>query len=709
MSGSYHPLFVLLSVMVATLAAYTALELAARIPSDAERGRRQRWLAGGCVALGIGIWSMHFIGMMALSLPIAIGFDALLTALSVLLASASAYLALATVTRGSLTPKRLVLAGTLMGLGIASMHYCGMAAMKMAPGIQYSMPIVALSVLLAIAASMAALLIAFRLRNAGDDYVVVKRFAGALVMGLAIAGMHYTGMAAASFAPGAVCLTVNAIGADWLAALVSVASFLVLAGTLFFLGWHNSALVSSLREARGRLDHLGTHDALTNLPNRVSLLRHIETTITEASRTNAPFAVLFLDLDGFKGINDALGHAVGDSLLQDCATRLVDATGTDGLVARVGGDEFVVVLGAIGEEGKAADVASRLLRTLCKEGLANNARLRTAASLGIAFYPKDGTTADELLQNADIAMYAAKSAGRNAYRVFTPEMSLKADRAMVLQRDLPHGVDDGSLYLAFQPKFKTQNRNLTGAEALIRWRHPLYGEVPTPEFIGVAERSGQIVQIGEWVVAEVCRWIRRWDDARLPATQIAINLSAVQFAVTDLVERIDAIVTAAAVSPSRFMFEVTESVAMHDADKTAQIVAQFRERGYDMAIDGFGTGYSSLAHLQRFRVKQLKIDRFFTGELDVHEVEGRALLQAIVTLSHALQMDVVAEGVETPTQLRKIQDVGCDEVQGFLLATPLTGADFEAVMRECSPLSRSSFLPSSAAISLPSPALRERG
>ncbi|RZT39399.1 putative bifunctional diguanylate cyclase/phosphodiesterase [Cupriavidus agavae] len=681
MSGSYHPLFVLLSVVVATLAAYTALELAARIPGDGQHGRRQLWLAGGCVALGIGIWSMHFIGMMALTLPIPVGFDAWLTGGSVLLASASAYLALATATRGTLTVKRLLVAGTCMGAGIAAMHYCGMAAMRMAPGIDYSVPVVVLSVLLAIGASMAALLIAFRLRNAADEYVIGKRFAGALVMGLAIAGMHYTGMSAASFAPGSVCLTVNAIGTDWLAVLVSTASFLVLTGTLFFLGWHNSTLASSLREANHRLHHLGTHDALTGLPNRVSLLHHIDATATRAARDHAQFAVLFVDLDGFKSINDSLGHAVGDLLLQGCAARLVESVGPDGLVARVGGDEFVVVLAAIAEERHAADVAGKLLRTLGKESTASGARLRTAASLGIAFYPKDGTTADELLQNADIAMYAAKSAGRNAYRVFTPEMSLKADRTMVLQRDLPGGMEDGSLYLVFQPKFKAHGRHLTGGEALLRWRHPQYGEVPAPEFIAVAERSGQIVQIGEWVVAEVCRWIRRWDDARLPVTQIAINLSAVQFGMPDLVDRIDAIVAAAGVAPSRFMFEITETVAMHDAEKTAGTIARFHAHGYEMAIDDFGTGYSSLAYLQRFRVKQLKIDRFFTGELDMHEAEGKALLQAIVTLSHALHMDVVAEGVETATQLRKLQEAGCDEVQGFLLATPATGADFEAVMR----------------------------
>jgi len=292
-------------------------------------------------------------------------------------------------------------------------------------------------------------------------------------------------------------------------------------------------------------------------------------------------------------------------------------------------------------------------------------------------FPRDGNDVETLLHNADAAMYDAKQSGRNTFRYFEPTMNTTALSTLILQRDLQRALEQGQLSLSFQPKFKIANLSLTGAEALIRWQHPEIGDIPPLEFIPAAERSGQIVQIGNWVIAEVCRLMAKWDAQGLPAIQIAINLSPVQFNVPDLVDHIDAIVRSASVAPERVMFEITETVAMQNADRTTAIIQKFQSCGFDMAIDDFGTGYSSLAYLQRFQVRQIKVDRFFVNDLDVHERQGSALLSAIVTLARALNMEVVAEGVERKTQLNKLASLNCDQAQGFLLSKPLPAAAFQ--------------------------------
>ncbi len=680
-NGAYNPLLVFLSLATASLASYTALELAGRISSLPNGRSRLPWLLGGAMVMGIGIWSMHFIGMLAFSLPIRLGYDFGITAISVLLASAASFLALTTVNRGHLSALRISVGGIAMGLGIAGMHYTGMAAMQMSPPIRYTAWIVAASIAIAIVASIAALWIAFTLRASEEQNIVPKRLAAALVMGLAITGMHYTGMRAANFETGSICLSVGKLDPDWLAMIVSVASLTVLIGTLIFLGWHTSSLANSLRRANVTLQHLGTHDALTNLPNRVLLASSVQLAIDAFSRNGSTFAVLFLDLDGFKTINDSLGHAVGDELLKMCAYRLRENVRKDDVVARVGGDEFVIVLNGPIEPSDAEHIAACLVRVVCEEAIIHNVRLRVSTSIGIALFPRDGRSTEGLLHSADSAMYNAKQSGRNMYRFFEVAMHGNATRTLTLQRDLQQALEDGHLSIAFQPKFNMVEQSMTGAEALIRWIHPELGNIPPLEFIPIAERSGQIIQIGEWVIKEVCRCIALWKAEGLAPIQIAINLSPVQFNVPDLVERIDAIVRAAHVSPQSLMFEITETAAMQNAERTTETLHKFRASGFQMAIDDFGTGHSSLAYLRQFQVNQVKVDQSFTKELDLHELEGRALISAIVTLSHALHMNVVAEGVETEAQLVKLTALGCDQAQGFLLAKPLPAEAFQQFQR----------------------------
>ncbi|SMG27810.1 putative bifunctional diguanylate cyclase/phosphodiesterase [Paraburkholderia susongensis] len=685
MTGVYNPLLVCLSLVVAFLASYTAMELSGSLNALTSAKRRPLWLVGGAVSMGVGIWSMHFIGMLAFSLPIAVGYDFSITMASLFLAISVSLIALATASRGALSRRRLCVAGTVMGAGVAAMHFTGMQAMQMSPGIEYTIWRVVLSVGVAIGASMAALWLAFTLRTPHVEHVVVKRLGAAFIMAFAIAGMHYFGMSAANFAAGSLCLAGGKLDANWLALVVTATSFTVLVGTLALLGFHTSSLSISLRRANRQLQHLGTHDALTNLPNRQQLSSRIERAVAECARRQSPFAVLFIDLDGFKSINDSLGHGVGDDLLQVCAERLREGLRHTDMVARLGGDEFVIVVENVAENmadaSPAAAVANGVLRRLGEEIVVNGLSLRVSASIGIAFYPRDGGDADELLHSADAAMYAAKQGGRNTFRVFEPKMNHTALKSLILQRDLQRALSAGELSVSFQPKFSVASKSMTGVEALIRWHHPELGEVAPLEFIPIAERSGLIVEIGDWVLREVCRNIALWDAQGLPAISVAVNLSPIQFNVPDLVGRVDALVGAAGVDPCRLMFEITETAAMQNIEKTSSTIEALQSRGYTVAIDDFGTGYSSLGYLQRFRFDQIKIDGSFMRDLDEDGQRGSALLSAVVTLARALQIEVVAECVETESQFRRLRELACDQMQGFLLSRPLPAADFLAFLR----------------------------
>jgi len=681
MTGVYNPLLVCLSLVVAFLASYTAVELSGGLNTLAGAKRRPLWLAGGAVSMGVGIWSMHFIGMLAFSLPVEVGYDLAATTASLFLAIGVSLIALATASRGVLSSARLCIAGTVMGIGVAAMHFTGMHAMQMSPGIAYTIWRVALSVGVAIAASMAALWLAFTLRASDVQNVVVKRLGAAFIMALAITGMHYVGMSAADFAAGSICLSVGKLDARWLALIVTATSFTVLVGTLALLGFHTSSLSISLRRANRQLHYLGTHDALTNLPNRQQLSLRIAQAIAECSRRESPFAVLFIDLDGFKSINDSLGHSVGDDLLKACAERLRQDVPPTAMVARLGGDEFVIVVEHVAEPSSAEALANGVLRRLSEEIDVNGLPLRVSASVGVAFYPRDGSNAGELLHSADAAMYVAKQSGRNTFRVFEPQMNHTTLKSLILQRDLHRALTGGELSVSFQPKFSVASQSVTGVEALIRWRHPELGEIPPLDFIPIAERSGLIVGIGDWVVREVCSNIALWDAQGLPPVCVAVNLSPIQFNVQDLVARIDTLIGAAGVDPRRLMFEITETTAMQNIEKTSRTIEALQSRGYTVAIDDFGTGYSSLAYLQRFRFDQIKVDGSFVRDLVAGGERGSALLSAVMTLARALQIEVVAEGVETESQFLTLRELACDQMQGFLLSRPLTAVELPAFLR----------------------------
>ncbi|NIE64500.1 EAL domain-containing protein [Burkholderia sp. Ax-1719] len=671
--------------MVAFLASFTALEGAAMLSTVTSNRWRHVWLAGSACAMGIGIWSMHFIGMIALTLPIAVGYDLDVTAASLALAVLAALVALATVSRGCLSARRLLAAGSVMGIGVAAMHYTGMIAMRMSPSIEYDPARVALSVAIAIGASISALWLAFHLRDSRRENIVWKRLGAAAVMAFAISGMHYTGMSAATFAEGSRCLSTHKVDANALALIVGVASTVVLIGTLWIFGTQANRLSASLDRAAHTIRHLGTHDALTDLPNRAYLMARAK----ELAQRGA-LAVLFVDLDGFKVVNDTLGHKIGDDLLRQAAARIADCAREGDLVARLGGDEFVVVTAgstrahshADNPVGDAAEtIARRILASLAEEFvLAEALPVRIGASIGIALSQDESTSLDTLLSHADCAMYAAKRSGRNTFLCFEDSMSRSTLRSLHIQRDLHVALAREQFDLVFQPKYTVDGKAMTGAEALLRWHHPVLGNVPPLEFIPIAERAGLMIAIGDWVLRRICAHLLEWEREALGPMSIAMNLSSMQFNLPRIVERIDAIVTAAGVPPERLMFEISEATAMQDVDRTRAVVQALRDRGYAVALDDFGTALSSLGHLQDFRVDQIKIDRAFVSGLDDTSSRSSALLSAVMALARVLGIEVVAEGVETVAQSLKLLALDCDQMQGFLCGSPLAGDEFRRAM-----------------------------
>jgi diguanylate cyclase len=425
MHGSYNFYLVALSLVVAMLGSYTTLDLAARIRSLETDGRRRLyWLLGGAMSMGTGIWSMHFIGMLAFRMPIEIDYDIQTTALSLLIAVCVSYFALHVVTRNELSASRLLAGGVIMGLGVAGMHYTGMAALPMHPGIRYRPGLLLISITIAIVASWISLWIAFTLRDSSQHNVLLKRLGAGFVMGIAIAGMHYTGMSAAVFQRGSICSAANSASTSWLAFTVTGSTLCILSTTLIVsmldtrFDLQSYRINVSLENVNKQLLALATEDTVTGIPNRNSYLDRVEHAILQARGSGRSFAVMFMDLDGFKAINDSLGHSVGDKLLRAFSRQLIKCVRREDTVARLGGDEFVVLLEGPGQQCDVEPIVIGVLQRMETGFRIDGTALRMTTSVGIAIYPQDGDSVETLLKNADMAMYDAKQNGRNTYRFF---------------------------------------------------------------------------------------------------------------------------------------------------------------------------------------------------------------------------------------------------------------------------------------------------
>jgi diguanylate cyclase (GGDEF)-like protein/PAS domain S-box-containing protein len=439
--------------------------------------------------------------------------------------------------------------------------------------------------------------------------------------------------------------------------------------------------ITPLKDSQNKLENLANFDSLTQLPNRYSLQNRLQHALLRARREHHNLALVYFDLDHFKAVNDTLGHAAGDALLKEVSRRALLQLRDEDTLARLGGDEFVAVLEGIDTPERIAVVAERIIREISLPFVIQGHEVFVGCSLGIAFFPKDGVDADTLMRNADLALYRAKEDGKNCYRLYSEEMNEAAHLRYQIEIRLRRAIDFGELSLVYQPQFDTKTRRLVGAEALLRWTSPDKGSISPAVFIPIAEQIGLIVQIGRWVLEQVCLMQRANLDAGLPLTKIAVNVSPVQFRQKDLVESFQDVLQKTGVPAHCVEVEVTEGAIMVDADKAIETLKQMRAMGLSIAIDDFGTGYSSLGYLKRFPIDKIKIDRTFINELETSP-DDAVIISAIIALSNSLGMTTLAEGVETEHQLDFLDSVGCDQIQGYLLGKPLALADFQKVVQQ---------------------------
>jgi len=452
--------------------------------------------------------------------------------------------------------------------------------------------------------------------------------------------------------------------------------------------------ITELHEAEARIHRLAYFDSLTGLPNREFFKERVEFSVNVARRHKRQMALLFLDLNKFKRINDTLGHRVGDLLLIATAKRLTQCMRSSDLVirgelsfgdktenlARLGGDEFTVLLSEIERSEDAGRVAKRIIDTLSQPLVLDGHEVYVTPSVGISVYPTDGETAEELTKNADMAMYYAKRNSKELYQFYNQSMNETALRRLTVENNLRKAIDRGELELQYQPQLEVQSGQIAGMEALIRWRSTELGNVAPDDFIPLAEETGLIIPIGEWVLRTACIQAKEWRDKGYRVDRMAVNVSAIQFTEPDFTLLVRRILEETGLEPEALELEVTESILMNDADRAVETLGHLKSLGIKIAIDDFGTGYSSLSYLKQFPIDRLKIDKAFVRDVDT-DADDAAIAKAVIAMAGSMDLKVIAEGVENDEQLKFLRDKKCDEIQGFLLSHPISSPDMDAYLR----------------------------
>ncbi|MDO9285509.1 MAG: bifunctional diguanylate cyclase/phosphodiesterase [Aquabacterium sp.] len=595
--------------------------------------------------------------------------DAVAALLSMLVACAAAAVAWALARRARTPHPALSLTWSLGGsvaLGTALWASHGLAAMAWHPGFWATQGLLPAATSWAVALAMSALGVIAASRIRPD------RLGRMVCLVILVAGWAFVSW---------ISRVLPMIVADgtWTAALVAVAALLLLAPAYLaarldeHLQTRAGAMARKLREANEELQRAVFHDGLTQLPNRRLMLERLQAIAQRCDAGGTQAALLFIDLDGFKPVNDLFGHGFGDAVLCEISHRLLSVAREGDTVARLGGDEFAILLADIGSAEAAQQLAQRAVTAIQAPIQLARREARLSASVGIAVYPGDGA-ADKLLAAADAAMYEAKRGGGGQAMLFASRMEADARAQVEMQRDLRRAIEHperGELSLHYQPKVSARDGRVTGMEALLRWRHPEHGMVGPGVFVPVAERFGLIDRLGNWVIDEACRQIGTWQRQGL-RLRVAVNLSMHQLRQPGLVDRVRLMLVQHGVAPGSLMFEITESVAMDENDATGRVFDELAALGTELSIDDFGTGYSSLAYLRRLPSRQIKIDRSFVMDLDTCS-DALAIVEAVIRLAHALGLAVVAEGVETEAQRDLLRQLQCDEFQGYLFARPVPG------------------------------------
>jgi diguanylate cyclase (GGDEF)-like protein/PAS domain S-box-containing protein len=807
---------ILMSLLISILGSFSALShMQSMRESSGKRG--MLWMSAGATMLAMSIWSMHSIGMLSFHFSTRIAFDIKLTLLSILPALFSTLFAFHLLQNNQVRSGRIAVAGIVMGLGVAAMHYTGMAALKMQPAIAYDTVILLQSIVIAIAASTGALLIIFAGEKSGLS-PLMQQSLGAVIMGLGIAGMHYSGMLGANFAAGSICSVGSESVEPMLLAFIVTPIVLLLfsAGAfanvidrrnaldrlrtanatleehstqlrsvqeqlsgilesiptvvwsmspnyeLLYMNpageriyghsiaefsadpflwyrivhaddrvrarhWREHILSTEalsleyrivhpdgavrwledrariVRDAQGiviRIDgvaadvsersrrdehikYLANYDMLTGLPNRNLLMNRLEQSLLQADRGHTKVALLFLDIDRFKYVNDSFGHSCGDALLVAFAARLKLVLREIDTVARFGGDEFVILLTDIKEVGHVDLVASKIIQAFARPISLDGRDLHVTTSVGVSIYPEHGNDADTLLKNADVAMYQAKDQGRNGFRCYTSAMGAKALARMTLTHALRQALDKNEFELYYQPQVEFRSGRINSMEALIRWHHPQLGFISPASFIELAEETGLIVPIGAWVLKTACIQASAWHLAghRLG---IAVNVSGQQFQQRNMPQLVRESLAIAGLDAQYLELELTESLLMNDSDPIIDMLNELKTIGIGLSIDDFGTGFSSLSYLSRFPIDIIKIDQSFIANLsgERESVSSVSITRAIIALAKAMGLKTIAEGVETSGQLDFLQQNGCDAMQGYYFSRPLPADQIDLLLAQ---------------------------
>lgn len=794
--SSYNLPLVALSIVVAIFSASVALDISSRL-KYAKNVSRIRWVTAGAFILGLGIWAMHFIGMLAFHLPVEVSYHFGLVVLTILPAVLSCGIAFYIISSPLTTRMNLLTGAFFISTGIVSMHYLGMEAMRMEAVISYNPLLWAASALIAFAASYIGLSLLYYLPDVPRFHW--RQLSSAVLIGLAVSGMHYTGMAAAHFSPSdhAVghstqfsansTLLAYGIGAGMLMLLLltlasvrtdkrlevqteesemkfksiiesakdaiivadfqgSIVQWNQGAQSIFgysqeeILGLNISTIIperfkkahkdgmAAYRETRvphvigntveltgarkdgsefllemsvgtwetekgvffssilrditerkmseEKINNLVYLDPLTGLPNRRLFNDRLDALLRQADERGMNFSLFYMDLDNFKMINDRFGHSIGDLFLKSVTERLQSQISAKDTLSRLGGDEFILLVPNT-EYSKAANRAQEMIAALNEPFHFENEELFTSVSVGISMYPSDGSDSETLIKNADIAMYRAKEEGKNGFQFFTQDMNEVISRKSRLATGLRKGLEQGEFSIHYQPQISLATEEIIGVEALLRWNHPNWGSISPGEFIPIAEETGSITKIGEFVLEEACRQNKAWQDAGLSPFRVAVNISARQFAQKDLTQVVSSVLKKTGLDPHYLELELTETI-IQNAESAIATMQELASLGVHLSIDDFGTGYSSLSYLKLFPIDTLKIDQHFTRNIK-EDSKDAALVKTIIRMAHDLELNVIAEGVETQEQLEFLKMEQCNQAQGYYFNRPLPPHEIEAI------------------------------
>ncbi|PYC13121.1 putative bifunctional diguanylate cyclase/phosphodiesterase [Pseudomonas mosselii] len=689
----HNPFLVLLAFIVASAACFATLDMSERQSHCDDRFARRQWRVLGACCLAGGIWAMHFISMLAFQAPLEIHFDAPLTGLSLLVALLAAWLAMNSLNRSEMRLRHYLQTALFIGLGISLMHYTGMAALQTSAQQYYQTGLLLASIGIAVLVSLVALLMARYFRKGSGTLHLLLKYGASLLMAGGIVLTHFTGMAAMTLViPGETALRLpSADNSLQLALTIAVITLLISGGSISAAladkklqsKEHDlrrvNVLLSQLDQARASLQQAAHYDALTNLVNRRGFNQVFAERLAEQAAHEGMLAVMFLDIDHFKRINDSLGHAAGDELLKVIADHIKAATRGQDLVARFGGDEFCIVT-SLNSRDEARHLAQRIMQRMKEPIDLAGRRMVMTTSIGISIFPDDGQSTEELLKNADLALYQSKGCGRNSLNFFNNGLKTRATLELQLEEELRVALfEERGLCVHYQPIFDLRSGQVAKLEALVRWQHPQHGLLSPDRFICIAEANGLIAELDLWVLRRACEDLAQLNRHGYGELKVTVNCSALTLGREELATEVEMALFQAGLAPRQLELEVTENALMGDIHHTISLLKRIRAQGVALSIDDFGTGYSSLAYLKRLPLDVLKIDRSFIQDVPGSQ-KDQEIVQAIIIMAHTLHLKVVTEGVETVEQHEFLASHGCDYLQGYLLSRPVPLAELRPIL-----------------------------